>query len=117
MLMPRVPGPRAFINSWPLYAHDWADMLAQQEADEADKLRNQREANRTRLQPSSVEIMHMEQAISWPARYLREFPQLIRAVQAVAAEARGLSVASFAATLIHTIARERLFRAVLDDDR
>lgn len=34
-----------------------------------------------------------------------------------AAEARGLSVASFTATLIHTIARERLFNAVLDDDR
>ena len=33
-----------------------------------------------------------------------------------AASARGLSAASFAATLIHTIARERLFNAVLDDD-
>ena len=63
MLMPGVQGPRAFTNSWPLYAHDWADMLAQQEADEADKLQNQREANRTRVQPSSVEIAHMEQAI------------------------------------------------------
>ena len=26
----------------------------------------------------------MEQAICWPARYLREFPQLVRTVQAVA---------------------------------
>jgi hypothetical protein len=34
-----------------------------------------------------------------------------------AAADRGLSVASFAATLIHTITRERLFNAVLDDDR
>ena len=84
MLMPRVQGPRAFTNSWPLYAHDWADMLAQQEDDEADKLRNQREANRTRVQPSSVEIMHMEQIIGWPARYLRELPQIIHAVRAVA---------------------------------
>ena len=35
----------------------------------------------------------------------------------VAAEARGLSAASFAADLLHVIARERLFNAVLDDDR
>ena len=34
-----------------------------------------------------------------------------------AAANRGLSAASFAATLIHTIARERLFNAVMDDDR
>ncbi len=34
-----------------------------------------------------------------------------------AAAARGLSTASFAATLIHVIASERLFAAVMDDDR
>ena len=34
-----------------------------------------------------------------------------------AAAVRGLSTASFAATLIHTIASERLFNAVLDDDQ
>ena len=62
----------------------WADLLAQQEADAEQKQRDQREANRTRLRPSSVEIAHMEQAICWPARYLREFPQLIRTVQQVA---------------------------------
>ena len=84
MLMPRVKGPRAFTNSWPLYAHDWADLLAQAEQDEDDKRQNQHEANRTRVQPSSIEIMHMEQAIVWPARYLREFPQLTLTVQAVA---------------------------------
>jgi hypothetical protein len=38
------------------YAHDWADLLAQQEADAEQKQRDQREANRTRLRPSSVEI-------------------------------------------------------------
>ena len=36
------------------------------------------------MRPGSVEIARMEQAICWPARYLREFPQLARAVQAVA---------------------------------
>jgi hypothetical protein len=33
---------------------------------------------------SSVEIAHMEQAICWPARYLRLLPHLVRPVQAVA---------------------------------
>jgi hypothetical protein len=84
-LMPMPRGPRASGNHWPAYAHDWADLLAQQETDAEQKQRDQREANRTRLRPSSVEIAHMEQAICWPARYLRQFPQLVRAVQAVAA--------------------------------
>ena len=83
MLMPRVRGPQAFGNGWPLYAHSWEDLLAQEEAAEEDKRQNQHEANRTRVRP--VEIAHMEQSICWPARYLREFPQLTRAVQAVAA--------------------------------
>jgi hypothetical protein len=85
MLMPMPSGPRATGSHWPAYAHDWADLLAQQEADAEQRQRDQREANRTQLRPSSTEISRMEQAICWPARYLREFPQLIRTVQAVAA--------------------------------
>jgi hypothetical protein len=84
MLMPMPRGPRASGSHWPAYAHDWADLLAQQEADAQQKQRDQREANRTRLRPSSIEIAHMEQAICWPLQYLREFPQLVRAVQQVA---------------------------------
>ena len=34
-----------------------------------------------------------------------------------AAQERGLSAASFAADLLHVITRERLFAAVMDDDR
>ena len=33
------------------YGHDWADLLAQQEADQEQKQLDQREANRTRLRP------------------------------------------------------------------
>ena len=51
MLMPRVLGPRATGGHWPAYAHDWADLLAQQEADAEQKQRDQREANRTRVRP------------------------------------------------------------------
>jgi hypothetical protein len=83
-LMPMPRGPRASGNHWPAYAYDWADLLAQQEADEEQKQQDQRAANRTPLRPSSVEIAHMEQAICWPVRYLRHYPQLVRTVQQVA---------------------------------
>ena len=55
-LMPLPRGPRATGSHWPAYAHEWADLLAQQEADAQQKQRDQREANRTPLRPSSVEI-------------------------------------------------------------
>ena len=83
-LMPQPPGPHGPLNSWPADAYDWADLLAQQEADAEQKQRDLREANRNRLRPSSIEIAHMEQAICWPARYLHLFPQLVRTVQVVA---------------------------------
>jgi hypothetical protein len=83
MLMPMPRGPQQFGNDWPQYAHEWADLLAQQEADQEQKDRDQREQNRIRLRPSSVEIAHMEEAICWPARYLHHFPQLVRTVQTV----------------------------------
>jgi hypothetical protein len=83
-LMPLPRGPRPFGSHWPGYAHDWADLLAQQEADAEQKRKDQRAANHTPLRPSSVEIAHMEEAICWPARYLRHYPQLVRTVQQVA---------------------------------
>jgi hypothetical protein len=55
--------------------------------------------------------------VSEPDTLAVHLPPPDREVLEQAAAARGLSVASFAATLIHTIARERLFNAVLDDDR
>jgi hypothetical protein len=77
-------GPQQFGNAWPAYAHDWEDQLAQLEADEAQKLVDAREKNFVRLVPSASEIARMEQVIAWPARYLRDFPQLLRTVQIVA---------------------------------
>jgi hypothetical protein len=44
-------------------------------------------------------------------------PSADREALAQAAAARGLSVASFVATLVHTITAERLIGAVLDDGR
>ena len=40
-----------------------------------------------------------------------------REILHAAAAERGLSLASFTATLVHTIAHDRLFKAVLDDEQ
>jgi hypothetical protein len=77
-------GPQAFGNSWPQYAREWEDLLAQAGADAEQLQQDARQQNRVRIRPSSVEIMRMEIAIAWPARYLAAFPQLLRIVGAVA---------------------------------
>jgi hypothetical protein len=82
--MPMVNGPRVFCDSWPAYAWEWEDLLAQQEANAEQKAKDLREQNRTRLLPSAAEIAAMETAIVWPARYLCEVPQLLHVVQMAA---------------------------------
>jgi hypothetical protein len=59
-------------------------LLAQQEIEQEEKDRANRKQNRTRLSPTSVEIARMEQVIAWPARYLKDVPQLLRIVQLAA---------------------------------
>jgi len=76
--------PRGFANAWPEYAVEWTDALAQASADEIQQQQEAAAKNWTRIIPSAEEITHMEQAIVWPARYLGEFPQLLRAVGTVA---------------------------------
>jgi hypothetical protein len=75
--------PREFSNAWPVYAREWAD-LVQYCDDPTWKSEEATERNRIRPRPSSIEISHMETVIVWPARYLREYPQLITVVQAAA---------------------------------
>jgi hypothetical protein len=55
MLMPMPRGPRSSGSHWPAYAHDWADLLAQQEADAEQRQRDQREANRTRVRAAALD--------------------------------------------------------------
>jgi hypothetical protein len=87
MLMPGPRRPREFGNAWPVWSCDWVDLLAQQEMETDQRELIERQQNRTRVLPTSVAITEMEQAVGWPASYLCEFPQLIRAVQ-IAALAR-----------------------------
>jgi hypothetical protein len=82
--MPTVRGPQQFGNGWPSYSHSWEDLLAQLEADEEEKRREQNTQNRVRILPTSIEISRMEQAIGWPAHYLLALSQLLRTVQGVA---------------------------------
>jgi hypothetical protein len=66
----RSPFPRAFGRCWPPYRIEWTDLMAMIGAGELESM--QREANRTRVLPTSREISHMEQAIGWPMEHLAE---------------------------------------------
>jgi hypothetical protein len=75
-------GGRTGSSCWPAYSYEWEDLLAQQQQGELE--RTQQQQNRIRLLPSLRAISEMEQAICWPAQYLGRFPDLLRAVNAVA---------------------------------
>jgi hypothetical protein len=62
------PYPRSFGRTWPPYKLEWHDLLAMVGGGELESM--QREQNRTRIWPSSVEIKEMETAILWPMTYL-----------------------------------------------
>jgi hypothetical protein len=87
-------------QSWPEYEVEWVDELAQAGADAIQREQDERTRNRTKVIPTSIEIARMETAISWPARYLGELPQLLRTVGAVAqVKARSLDIAHAARRL------------------
>ena len=76
--------PAGFTNSWPEYAIEWTDRLAQLEGDREQQEQEAKAKNWTKIIPTSEEITRMETVIVWPARYLSERPQLLRTVGAVA---------------------------------
>jgi hypothetical protein len=81
LLMPAAArGPKAFGNAWPAWSYSWEDQLAQQAMETDQREQIERAQNRVRILPSSTDIAHMETAIAWPARYLRDFPHLLRTV-------------------------------------
>lgn len=74
---------RGYSAAWPAYGYEFEDLLAQQEQGELE--RTQRIQNRTRILPSYQDVTRMEQAICWPAQFLRENAEYLRrAVNAVA---------------------------------
>jgi hypothetical protein len=71
-----------YCAAWPAYSYEFEDLLAQQEQGELEK--TQRMQNRARLLPSYSDVTRMEAAIYWPARFLAQQEELMRAVNLVA---------------------------------
>ena len=85
--------PAGYGNAWPAHSYDWADLLAQRQRTEAELAQDAAARNWTKVIPGAEELARMEVAIGWPARYVGEFPQLVRVVQGVAlARSRHLSM-------------------------
>lgn len=78
--LPIATRPRGYVNSMPLPVYDRADIHAQLEIYELDRLAQLH--NRVRISPTPAEISRMEEAVSWPAEYLAgpEFHHVARAV-------------------------------------
>jgi hypothetical protein len=68
--LPIATRPRGYVNSMPFYVYDRADLNAQLETYELERLARLR--NRVRIPPSPAEIARMEEALRWPALFLDE---------------------------------------------
>jgi hypothetical protein len=82
-LLPSPRGPRPYGNAWPAHLVEYCE-LAQYADDPIWKAERAAEGNRIRPRPSATDISRMEVCLIWPARYLRETPDLLRAVGAAA---------------------------------
>ena len=78
--LPIATRPRGYVNSMPFYVYDRADLNAQLETYELERLARRR--NRVRIPPSPSDIARMEEALRWPALFLSgpEFHHVARAV-------------------------------------
>lgn len=77
----RIPAPiwpRGHANGWPEYVHDFSDLVHQHQTDELE--RTMRARLRPRFAASAAEIARMEEAIRWPAMFLRDKPEVAQAV-------------------------------------
>jgi len=72
--------PRGYITSMPFPIYDRADLNAQLETYELERMAQLR--NRVRIPPTPAEIGRMEEALHWPTLYLSgpEFQHVARAV-------------------------------------
>jgi hypothetical protein len=85
--MPYTNGPREFGGAWPDISHMFdGDQLAWLSEDPRTGLKPDRPPlQMMKLRPTSEAITRMETGLGWPGLYLAPFPQLVRAVTAVAA--------------------------------
>ncbi len=90
-------GPSSISGYWPSYRHEWADLLAQAGSDLEIQQWRAEQSNKIRMLPSANEISRMEQAIYWPAQFLKARPIILRIVQTVALyRARDLDIEKIA---------------------
>jgi hypothetical protein len=71
--------PRAHSNSMPAYVHEFTDLVFQNETGEYDRLLKTRNEYQVRG-ATSAEIARMEAALAWPMEFLRDKPEVARAV-------------------------------------
>lgn len=64
-------------RSWPEYAYEWTDLLAQANSGELAKLRPM-----VRIRARAAEVTRMERALAWQARYLDGHTQPARVLAA-----------------------------------
>jgi hypothetical protein len=78
--LPIATRPRGYVTSMPFPIYDRADLNAQLESYELERLAQLR--NRVRIPPTPAEIGRMEEALRWPTAYLSgaEFHHVARAV-------------------------------------
>ena len=78
--LPIATRPRGYVTSMPFPIYDRADLNAQLETYELERLAQLR--NRVRIPPTPAEIGRMEEALRWPTLYLSgpEFHHVARAV-------------------------------------
>lgn len=106
--LPIATRPRGYANTMPFYRYDQADLNAQFESYELERLAKQR--NRAVISPTPAEIARMEDALRWPILYLGgpEFHHVARAVNL------GSLWAAFDADIDAGLKRLRLTRRVFN---
>src|SRR6266404_2348050 len=80
-MMPAATRPKAFGSAWPSMVQEKIPLVILAEMAAGGELETrEEEKNRVRMPPSSAQITRMEQALRWPFEYLREWPELARAI-------------------------------------
>ena len=80
-MMPAATRPKAYGSAWPSIVQEKIPLVILAEMSASGELETQQEEqNRVRMPPSSAQITRMEQALRWPFEYLRDQPELARAI-------------------------------------
>ncbi|MBR0693623.1 DUF6362 family protein [Bradyrhizobium lablabi] len=80
-MMPAATRPKAYGSAWPSVVQEKIPLVVLAEMSESGELATREgEQNRVRLPPTSAQVSRMEQASRWPFEYLRDQPELAKAI-------------------------------------